>query len=340
MSWWDDLRRKVGSPSLNPAYPSTFIDPPERYGTRRAEIFDPALKHYAAAFRRGDPDFDDPQVEAAWRAARRIAMDYALTTVAAHPLGASLTLRGSRVMRAWYGDAAREPGDLDWVAPAEWRFEGPEAADLRRDLTKRFAGPARVVREGIEFVGAVLHTKLWTYERAPGYRLVIPWTALGVPDGEVQMDFVFEEPMPDAPVRVALATEPPGSRPVTVSCATPALSLAWKLIWLLSDSYPQGKDLYDAALLAESTAIPEALLDFVVAGLSTHQCQAVASHAPRVEQVVSLLNPASIEGTIDWDNFRLEMGRRGEQLGPVDVWLARLVHALIAGPGVQGGRAR
>lgn len=33
--------------------------------------------------------------------------------------------------------------------------------------------------------------------------------------------------------------------------AMPALSLAWKLLWLASDAHPQGKDLYDAVLHAE-----------------------------------------------------------------------------------------
>ncbi len=317
----------MGSPSWNSSYPPTFIDPPSPDGTKRAEIFDPALRHYAAGFRRGDPDFDDPHAEAAWRAARRIAMDYALTTVTAHPLGSSLALRGSRVMRAWYGDAAREPGDLDWVAPAGWRFDGTEAADLRRDLTKRFSGQGRAVREGIEFVGAVLYTKLWTYDRVPGYRLVMPWTAQGVPDGEVQMDFVFEEPMPEAPVRVSLATEPPGSRPVTVLCATPALSLAWKLLWLLSDVYPQGKDLYDAVLLAESTALPAALLDEVMSR--------VDPGVANLKQVVARLDLARVEGTIDWDNFVLEMGRRGQPLEPVEAWIDRLTRALTVGPNAR-----
>ena len=38
--------------------------------------------------------------------------------------------------------------------------------------------------------------------------------------------------------------------------AAPApLALAWKLLWLATDTYPQGKDLYDAVLLAENTTV-------------------------------------------------------------------------------------
>ncbi|PYC74957.1 hypothetical protein C7C45_03455 [Micromonospora arborensis] len=41
--------------------------------------------------------------------------------------------------------------------------------------------------------------------------------------------------------------------------AAPApLALAWKLLWLATDRYPQGKDLYDAALLAEHTTVTKA----------------------------------------------------------------------------------
>lgn len=41
-------------------------------------------------------------------------------------------------------------------------------------------------------------------------------------------------------------------------------SLAWKLLWLYSDIHPQGKDLYDAVLLAERTALQTSLLKTVL----------------------------------------------------------------------------
>lgn len=34
----------------------------------------------------------------------------------------------------------------------------------------------------------------------------------------------------------------------------------WKLLWLATVTYPQGKDLYDAVLLAEHTTVDRALI--------------------------------------------------------------------------------
>lgn len=42
--------------------------------------------------------------------------------------------------------------------------------------------------------------------------------------------------------------------------ASMAQSLAWKLLWLETDQYAQGKDLYDAVLLAENTSLDPQLL--------------------------------------------------------------------------------
>ncbi|MDT9692739.1 nucleotidyl transferase AbiEii/AbiGii toxin family protein [Streptomyces sp. P9(2023)] len=88
----------------------------------------------------------------------------------------------------------------------------------------------------------------------PGHRLVLPWTAPGLPGGQVQLDFVFQErlPTPHRPTEVA------GAR---LLAADRELSLAWKLMWLSCDMYPQAKDLYDAVLLAESCALPLTLLE-------------------------------------------------------------------------------
>ncbi|MEY2232507.1 MULTISPECIES: hypothetical protein [Streptomyces] len=61
------------------------------------------------------------------------------------------------------------------------------------------------------------------------------------PDGHVQLDFVFDERLPVPP-------EPAGPAcGAVVLAATPALSPAWKVLWLISDRHPQGKDLYDGA---------------------------------------------------------------------------------------------
>ncbi|HET9169463.1 MAG TPA: nucleotidyl transferase AbiEii/AbiGii toxin family protein [Actinospica sp.] len=49
------------------------------------------------------------------RAAHRAALDHVLGLVLELPWSGSLVLRGSRLLRAWLGDRAREPGDLDFV---------------------------------------------------------------------------------------------------------------------------------------------------------------------------------------------------------------------------------
>lgn len=49
--------------------------------------------------------------------ARRAVLDHLLGLVARSPLADFLVLRGSMVMPAWVGAAAREPGDLDWIVP-------------------------------------------------------------------------------------------------------------------------------------------------------------------------------------------------------------------------------
>ncbi|GIE33562.1 hypothetical protein Ait01nite_066070 [Actinoplanes italicus] len=48
--------------------------------------------------------------------AHRAALDHVLTLVAESPFAEWLVLRGSMTMPAWVGDAARPPGDLDWMA--------------------------------------------------------------------------------------------------------------------------------------------------------------------------------------------------------------------------------
>ena len=59
------------------------------------------------------------------------------------------------------------------------------------------------------------------------------------------------------PVLTSIAT---ANGSLELLAATPETSLAWKLLWLAGDMHPQGKDLYDAVLLAESYSVRPALL--------------------------------------------------------------------------------
>ncbi|WP_194895307.1 nucleotidyl transferase AbiEii/AbiGii toxin family protein [Catenulispora pinisilvae] len=228
-------------------------------GVSQDLVFDPAMKQHARAYRAGDPRFSDPGRGAQWYGTRMVAMAAALSAVAECDFGAHLVLRGSVLMKLWFGADAREPGDLDFVVDhRDW-----SATDARTDeLFDQVAAGAEVAadRDGIVRVDrhGALSDEIWTYDRVPGRRLVLPWSAEGCPDGTVQLDFVFGEELPEP----AKASEFwfAGSVPTTMRAVSPELSLAWKLLWLATDSYPQGKDLYDAVLLAEAVHVPFPLL--------------------------------------------------------------------------------
>ncbi|MFD3662770.1 nucleotidyl transferase AbiEii/AbiGii toxin family protein [Streptomyces sp. NPDC058659] len=225
----------------------------------RHRVFDPALKHFDEAYRPGDGVVEDPELRALWQAARRAALELVLAAVAGSPWADSLVLRGSMLMSAWFGEAARAPKDIDFVVvPETWRIEEPRTRtmlDAIAEAAERLAEDSGT-ELSISAAGAVSE-HIWTYERVPGHRLVLPWTAPGLPGGQVQLDFVFQERLPTPP----LPTEIAGVR---LPAADRELSLAWKLMWLVSDTYPQAKDLYDAVLLAENCTLPLALLETVL----------------------------------------------------------------------------
>jgi hypothetical protein len=220
-------------------------------------VFDPALKHYNAAYRAADPRFADAEVSRQWHAARRTAIDVILGAISASSYADSLVLRGSILLRAWFGQAAREPGDLDFVVvPVEWQLDEWRTGEMLDAIAQ--AAETASAGSGIRIIakGAV-SDDIWTYERVPGRRLVLPWEtagpAGGLPGGWIQLDFVFNEHLPVAPEPTLIPAAAPERPDAVLSAATAELSLAWKIMWLLTDTYPQGKDLYDAVLLAEHT---------------------------------------------------------------------------------------
>ncbi|MFJ1705849.1 nucleotidyl transferase AbiEii/AbiGii toxin family protein [Kitasatospora sp. NPDC088346] len=216
-------------------------------------VFDPALAGYSRALRPSEPAFADPQVAERWLLARREALDTVLSAVAGSPWAAHLVLRGSVLLKAWYGEAAREPGDLDFVVrPEDWELED-DRTQLMIDAVA--AGAERLSGRVRLHADQAASDEIWTYSRVPGRRLVLPWSAPGLPGGTVQLDFVFTEHLPAPPETAEL---PGVDGPLSV--ASRELSLAWKILWLVSDNHPQGKDLYDAVLLAESTGLSYDLL--------------------------------------------------------------------------------
>ncbi|WP_380281668.1 nucleotidyl transferase AbiEii/AbiGii toxin family protein [Kitasatospora purpeofusca] len=229
------------------------IRPIDDEAVRQQPVFDPALAGYARALRPSEPVFGDPRLAERWLAARREALNTVLSAVAASPWAEHLVLRGSILLRAWYGEQAREPGDLDFVVqPTDWLLE-----DARTDrmLTELAAGAEALSGTVRLHADRAADDEIWTYGRIPGRRLVLPWTAPDVPGGTVQLDFVFTEHLPTAPQPCEL----PGVG-APLLAATPELSLAWKILWLVSDSHPQGKDLYDAVLLSRTTGVSYTLL--------------------------------------------------------------------------------
>jgi hypothetical protein len=195
-----------------------------------------------------------------WRSARRAAMEHVLSIVAGSRWSEHLVLRGSILLRAWFGEAAREPGDLDWlVTPPTMMLEDRRTANMLDGIVAAIRAQRRV-SDTVTIGPDVKIDDVWTYERAPVRRLLADWsTADHAQRGTVQLDFAFNEVLPVPAARTHILRGD-GGEPVTVWAAGPALSLAWKILWLETDFSPQGKDLYDATLLAERTYLPLDLL--------------------------------------------------------------------------------
>jgi Nucleotidyl transferase AbiEii toxin, Type IV TA system len=272
-------------------YPSTYQPLPDDEGVLQSAAFDPALKQFSHAYRAGEPLFADREAGRRWRTARREALTGLLDVIATSAWADHLILRGSVPLRMWLGDAAREPGDLDFVVLPS-TMDLMDAEGMLRDIV------AAADRAGLRTHGVAVED-IWTYERAPGRRIVLP--------GRVQVDFVFHEYLPIPPIRLAVGN-------AEILTAPPELALAWKVLWLETDSYPQGKDLYDAVLLAEHT--PPAL-DLIREVL-------------REQGIDGFGAPSVLRWNVDWDNFLDEYPGLADETD-VTHWQHRLARALDRG---------
>ncbi|MFJ4332634.1 MULTISPECIES: nucleotidyl transferase AbiEii/AbiGii toxin family protein [unclassified Streptomyces] len=293
-------------------------------------VFDPALKQHRNAYRATDPSFTDPARGAAWRAARRRALDLVLTAVADSEWVDSLVLRGSVLMSTWFGEEAREPGDLDFVVvPRSWRIDDGRTGRMLAALAEAAAcagadGQAEAeagsdrVPVGISARGAVVED-IWTYDRVPGLRMVLPWASPGLPGGHVQLDFVFNERLPEQPEPVEL----PGG--AMLYAATPGLSLAWKLMWLINDMHGQGKDLYDAVLLAERHPLSRDLL---------HEVFRLSGEWPYPREHILLEDVVEAAGYVEWNHFVTEYPQFRDR---EDEFAERLVRAVTPAFARAGG---
>ncbi|RKG68236.1 nucleotidyl transferase AbiEii/AbiGii toxin family protein [Corallococcus sp. CA054B] len=276
----------------------------------RPDVFDPALKHHDAAFIKGPPRFEDPTEAARFREARARLLRRCLAGIGRGPVGEQLVARGSAVLELWYGGRARPAKDLDFVVtPASVSPTSREGMQLMADLTRAVTDALRL--EGIHLDPASIPVDgIWTYERAEGRRLTFPWSWEGRVRDSVQVDVVFNEQLLTSPLRHTVEGVP-------VQVATPEESLAWKLLWLRNDCWPQGKDLYDAVLLAEDTRLPPGFLQRVFEA--------------RQNSWIAPIRPGAFEfaGALDWPNFVLEHPSLAG--ATLEEFLARLDRALQRG---------
>jgi hypothetical protein len=250
-----------------------------------------------------------------WIRARREALHLALAAVSGNKRADLLMLRGSALMPGWYPAAAREPGDLDFVVLAQnW-----EAADRRTDvLFAQLARDAERLSAGTEHVrfdaAGAESGDIQAYDGVPGRSLLLPWRAEGFDRAWVRLDFAFGERIHVEPERSERALSP-GWRAVPVLTASKELSLAWKIVWLLTDACAQGKDLYDAVLLAEDTPLSQRVLrDALVAADERYR-----------DQPVALSDLADLDVEAEWEYFQVE---HPSVKGSADEWLRRLCVAL------------
>ncbi|MFE2999534.1 nucleotidyl transferase AbiEii/AbiGii toxin family protein [Nocardia sp. NPDC059246] len=217
------------------------------------------------------------------------------------------------------------PEGLHWVDPDDYSDNHtwtPLLDNLIETIRQRPATPAGVVlsADGIDEVADGSYTL--DYYDTPGLRVRVPWYTTG-PDamaGEVQLDFAADQSLPDSPVWT-LVPRGDGSAPTPCATASPELSLAWKLLWLFTESTRTseyvdirdggaGKDLYDAVLLAESPRIhlPRPLL---------RRALGTAADDFEADDILTW--------NVHWDAFRQN---HPDVTGSLREWLERLVRAL------------
>lgn len=229
-----------------------------------AEVFDPALRHFRSALRKGDPPLDE-SLRGEWSRAREDALTELVARIARSELADKLVLRGGLAARAWFGGAARDPKDADFVVvPSTLGAEDHAGRALVARVVQLVSSPLErgplVLRPG-----SVSVESIWTYERAEGRRVVVAFDAHdgSLPGGTLQLDLVFGEKLREPPevlvLRGGLGTTYRDAAPqeTRIRAATLRESLAWKLLWLVTDLSPQGKDLYDAVLFAEALPVAD-----------------------------------------------------------------------------------
>jgi hypothetical protein len=143
------------------------------------------------------------------------------------------------------------PEGLEWLTDDDWEPSAPYGDLIERIGRSPDAGHGVVLE-----ADRIDESRGWFYQyySMPGARLTIPWRAEELElRGEVQVEFALDEVLPQRPLWTRIPRM--GGGQSVMLAASPELSLAWKLLWLVRDwkvsGSSRGKDLYDAVLLAE-----------------------------------------------------------------------------------------
>lgn len=331
--WLPEGARNVGPryEAEAPQWPAAW-KLPTPFGLDRPKIFDPSVAEYSHGFRFGEGIIEDTE----YRRHQKSIFDTVLREVAKSDLRDSLCARGSVLLSHYLPGEARPPGDIDWVVmPSDVEIFSAQGVGILEAM-KRLLNGADFGEVSV-YADAAQPDSIWTYDRVPGRRLTIPWSAEGV-SGSLQMDFVFQEELWEQPDKLVLDGLDPSDY---LSAASPALSLAWKLLWLTTDAWPQGKDLFDAVLLAEQYEISPRLLE---AGLTDNgqklkydldakkwdiarpALRRVFDHATRSWSEAEANEQTILGLNVDWQNFVDEYPTVG---GDAESWLRRLAAALF-----------
>lgn len=210
--------------------------------------------------------------------------------------------------------------DLDRLLEAASADEEAESLymDLLEQIRQRPKAPGGVILDADQAY-AESSRGGWFYH-GPGLRLEVPWRAPGLPAGRIRVDFATDDMSFDPPELTALPVGC-GEPPAVVRTASRALSLAWKILWLQveseEDGGAQGKDLYDAVLLAEDrrTRLSASLLEDVLSGGHGHT-DGKGFRPDRVRQ-----------WPVAWGRFQAEYPWIQ---GSAEDWLSRLSGALAS----------
>lgn len=202
----------------------------------------------------------------------RVLRHELLSRVARSSVNRNYVLRGSTVLKHWFGAAAREPQDLDLVALYPHDPERCIAEVLHIGNDPNLRGPTFPVTRANML-------PMWEYDLFPGIRFHMPSSAEWVRQiPSVQLDVAFDND-PELPAEEIELQGPEGLFPVRLRAWTREACLASKLCWIandLADSTPDEDDLFDALLLAKSGTIDADLLQICVQDILRVQKKSVA----------------------------------------------------------------